>query len=168
MVTVQLLQRTAVDPSKETRRNPNGYSTTRDTLPVGKRATSCWTAERERRAQEPPPQQQPQREQHPRWEGRYQCYNCGQRGHIATRCLSNATMFGDSATSESGTPLQQVSREDSIEGTSVTDILLDSGASSTMVRLDLVLQGRMVEGEVLIKCAHGDCHTVYCFNFVCS
>ena len=38
----------------------------------------------------------------------------------------------------------------------MTDILFDSGASRTMVRLDLVPQVKMVEGEVLIKYAHGD------------
>ena len=82
--------------------------------------------------------------------------HCSQRGHIATRCPSNATMFSDSATSESGT-IHQVSREGTIEGTSVSDILLDSGASRTMVSVDPVPKWKMVEGEVLIKCAHGDC-----------
>ena len=84
------------------------------------------------------------------------CYNCGQRGHIATRCPSNATMFSDSATSESGTPFHEVSRKGTIEGTSVTDIL-DSGASRTMARLDLVPKEKVVEVEVLNKCTHGDC-----------
>ena len=36
------------------------------------------------------------------------------------------------------------------------NILLDSGASRTMVQLDLVPQGKMVEDEMLIRCAHGD------------
>ena len=66
-------------------------------------------------------------------------------------------MFSDSATSESGTPLHEMSREGNNEGTSVTDILLDSGASRTMVSVDPVPKWKMVEGEVLIKCAHGDC-----------
>ena len=62
------------------------------------------------------------------------CYNCGQKGHITTRHPSNATMFSDSA----NTPLHEVSRYGTIEGTSVTDVLLDLGDSRTMVRLDLV------------------------------
>ena len=37
------------------------------------------------------------------------------------------------------------------------DILLDSGASGTMVSLDPVPKGKVVEVEVLIACAHGDC-----------
>ena len=83
------------------------------------------------------------------------CYNCGQRGHFTTRCPSNA-MFSDSATSEFGTPLHEVSREGTIEGTLVTDMLLDSRTSRTMARLDLVPKGKVVEVEVLNKCAHGD------------
>ena len=65
-------------------------------------------------------------------------------------------MFSDSTTLESGTPLHQVSREGTNEGTSVTDILLDLGDSRTMVRLVLVPEGKTIEGEVLINCAHGD------------
>ena len=49
-----------------------------------------------------------------------------------------------------------MSQEGTIEGTSVTDILPDSGTSRTMVRLDPVPKGKMVEGEVLNKCAHGE------------
>ena len=37
------------------------------------------------------------------------------------------------------------------------DILLDSGANETMVSLDPVPKGKMVESELLITCAHGDC-----------
>ena len=48
----------------------------------------------------------------------------------------------------------------------MTDILLDSGDSRTMLRLDLVLQGKLVAGEVLIKCAHGD-HFKYPLADVC-
>ena len=44
------------------------------------------------------------------------------------------------ATSESRSPLHQVSWEGYIEGPSATDILLDLGASMTMVRLDIVPQ----------------------------
>ena len=39
----------------------------------------------------------------------------------------------------------------------MTDILLDSGASRTMIQLDLMPQGKMMEGNVLVQCAHGNC-----------
>ena len=65
-------------------------------------------------------------------------------------------MFSISVTSVPESLPYQVSWERCIEGTSMTDIVFDSGDSRTMVRLDLVPQGKLVESEVLIKCAHGD------------
>lgn len=62
-------------------------------------------------------------------------------------------MFSVSVTSVSESLPYQVSWEQCIEGTSMTDIVLDSGNSRTMVRLDLVPQKKLVDGEVLIKCA---------------
>ena len=44
-----------------------------------------------------------------------------------------------------------------MEGQEVTDILLDTGCSRTLVRRDLVNEEKMPEGEaVKIECAHGD------------
>ena len=44
-----------------------------------------------------------------------------------------------------------------VEGRKVTDILLDTGCSRTVVRQDLVPEQKKVEGEaVAICCAHGD------------
>ena len=48
----------------------------------------------------------------------------------------------------------------------MTDIVLDLGNSRTMVSLDLVPQGKLVDGEVLIKCAYGD-HFKYLLADVC-
>lgn len=44
-----------------------------------------------------------------------------------------------------------------MEGKEVSDILLDTGCSRTMVHRDLVPEGKQLEGEaVTICCAHGD------------
>ena len=44
-----------------------------------------------------------------------------------------------------------------VEGKSVSDILLDTGCSRTMIRKDLVPASRYLEGDaVTIRCAHGD------------
>ena len=44
-----------------------------------------------------------------------------------------------------------------VEGSTVENILLDTGCSRTLVRSDLVRQEKIIEGEVVtICCAHGD------------
>ena len=50
-----------------------------------------------------------------------------------------------------------MSRCGSVEGRAVTNIVLDTGCSKTLVWRDLVPEERLVEGEaVTIHCAHGD------------
>ena len=50
-----------------------------------------------------------------------------------------------------------MSRGGSVEGQAVKSILLDTGCSKTLVRRDLVPEGRLVDGKaVTIRCAHGD------------
>ena len=44
-----------------------------------------------------------------------------------------------------------------VEGVVVSDILLDTGCSRTMVQSELVPEDRIIPGEaVTVKCAHGD------------
>jgi len=44
-----------------------------------------------------------------------------------------------------------------VEGTAVSDILLDTGCSRTLVRKELVPREKLLDGEaVAIRCAHGD------------
>ena len=44
-----------------------------------------------------------------------------------------------------------------VQGVEVTDILLDTGCTQTMVRRDLVPQDQLIEGEAAtIRCVHGD------------
>ena len=50
-----------------------------------------------------------------------------------------------------------MSREGVVDGHTVTDILLDTGCSQTVVRSDLVLAEKRIEGDAItIRCAHGD------------
>ena len=56
------------------------------------------------------------------------------------------------------TPLSTgVEREGKVEGKAVSNILLDTGCSRTLVRGDLVPDDKVIDGEVVaIRCAHGD------------
>ena len=88
------------------------------------------------------------------------CFNCGKRGHLAMKCPDRA-LFCDSSRSCLGRGVsrqeQGTSRRGLVEGRYVTDILLDTGCSRTLVHRDLVAPGSMLEGEaVTIRCAHGD------------
>lgn len=47
-------------------------------------------------------------------------------------------------------------RSGTVEGTLVTDILLDTGCTRTLVRRELVPREKILDGEVAIRCAHGD------------
>ena len=80
-----------------------------------------------------------------------QCYNCKKFGHQAKQC-PNAVFMG---TAEETT--SSLIRKGQVEGKPVTDILLDTGCSRTMVHRSLVPEEKMIYGEVVtIRCAHGD------------
>ena len=52
---------------------------------------------------------------------------------------------------------RSVARAGRVEGTEVSDILLDTGCTRTMVRSDLVAEENLIPGEaVTVLCAHGD------------
>ena len=79
------------------------------------------------------------------------CYNCGNVGHISMNCPSKASYFCKDGWGRS------VARVGQVEGTAVSDILLDTGCTRTMVRRDLVPEECLLPGEaVTILCAHGD------------
>ena len=90
------------------------------------------------------------------------CYNCGERGHIATTCPANLTkrnMFcrGEQQQRLSVSKASSVCRSGQIGDITVDNIVLDTGCSRTMVREDLVLAEQYLEGDVVtIRCAHGD------------
>ena len=69
------------------------------------------------------------------------CYNCGKRGHISMNCPEKAGYCG---TDGSRKP---VTRKGLVEGVVVSDILLDTGCTQTMVRRDLVSSSKIIEGK---------------------
>ena len=79
------------------------------------------------------------------------CFNCRKFGHVSMHCPERASYFcGDSRG-------QSVARAGLVEGTAVSDILLDTGCTRTMVRRDLIPEENLLPGEaVTVVCAHGD------------
>ena len=110
---------------------------------VGHLAHNCW-----RKNREITPEGGPKREKVEK--GPVKCYNCGKRGHLAMQCPDNA-LFCDAGSGGSAT------RYGKVEGREVTDILLDTGCSRTMVERALVPEEKILDGEaVTVRCAHGD------------
>ena len=74
------------------------------------------------------------------------CYNCEQKGHISTRCPTNALFCGERRchSLERG-----VRRHGVVEGRYVRDIVLDTGCSRSLVQGDLVPSQKMQEGDVV-------------------
>ena len=87
---------------------------------VGHLAHNCW-----KRNPETTPEGGPKREKVEK--GPVKCYNCGERGHLAMQCPDNA-LFCDAGSGGAAT------RNGKVEGREVTDILLDTGCSRTMVK----------------------------------
>ena len=79
------------------------------------------------------------------------CFNCKKCGHILYNCPDKAGFCGLNGRGESMT------RCGCVQGVEVTDILLDTGCTQTMVRGDLVSQDQLIEGEAAtIRCVYGD------------
>ena len=78
------------------------------------------------------------------------CFRCHRVGHLRKDCPEKGLFCGEAG--QSG-----IYRKGVVEGKSVSDILLDTGCSRTMIRKDLVPASRYLEGDaVTIRCAHGD------------
>ena len=83
------------------------------------------------------------------------CYNCQQKGHLAVNCPSNPSLFSAGTGNRKSCLPSKIYRKGTVNGVSVTDILLDTGASRTLVRRDLV-SGKSTTGKTFpVKCAHG-------------
>ena len=77
------------------------------------------------------------------------CYNCGELGHISTKCPERANYYC------MGSKGHSAARERLVDGTPFTDILLNSGSTKTMVREDLVAKKKLLSGEaVTVLCTH--------------
>ncbi len=53
-------------------------------------------------------------------------------------------------------PNEKIIRRGLVEGKPVSNLILDTGATRTLVRSDLLPTSIRMEGEVTIRCAHGD------------
>ena len=84
--------------------------------------------------------------QHPQTQrAEVKCYNCGQKGHLSYKCPRSAALFCRSSEQAGGERSMEgcnMSRGGSVEGQAVKSILLDTGCSKTLVRRDLVPEGR--------------------------
>ena len=83
------------------------------------------------------------------------CYNCGQRGHISTKCPSAALFCRLEQpkqvlpANQSGFRPSSMRRSGLVEGIQVDQIVLDTGCSRTMVRQDLVPENKIIEGHAV-------------------
>ena len=78
------------------------------------------------------------------------CYNCGKNGHMSMNCPSKALLCNEGN-------LGRVTRGGNVENWRVTDIVLDTGCSRTIVNNCFVPEEKFVEGQaVSMQCAHGD------------
>ena len=92
------------------------------------------------------------------------CFNCQQKGHLATSCPHGAMFCSERRVDYKGNstvrqaPIKQgLCVPGKVEGTLVKSVVLDTGCSRTLVRSNLVPQDKIMEGEVVaIRCAHGD------------
>ena len=94
--------------------------------------------------------------------GPSRCFHCQQRGHFAAHCPNNATLYcegEDKSSVDVSAPHQGekgIFRRGVVDGVYIKDILLDTGASRSMIREDILPPDHRVDGEVTIRCAHGD------------
>ena len=84
------------------------------------------------------------------------CYHCKKQGHMSRECPEKSMVCKEQMDRRraGGRPMYKAGK---VEGQEVTDILLDTGCSRTMVRRNLVAMEKVIVGKVAtITCAHGD------------
>ena len=84
------------------------------------------------------------------------CYSCGEKGHVASNCSRKALYCAPSPPQRATTQQDQVHHSGTINGVYCRDIVIDTGASRTLVHGNLVSESDLVGGEITIRCAHGD------------
>ena len=134
---------------------------------VGHLANNCPTKLRESGApnQAPPPwrprpgpmpsrhPQQPQLPQQYTTNRPIQCYSCGKIGHIAANCRENAMFCDNSEDVLKVEVWEGVVRQGLVEGVPV-EVLLDTGSARTLVRKELVPEGKVMGEGWLVSGAH--------------
>ncbi len=84
------------------------------------------------------------------------CWKCFQKGHIAVNCPGAKAMFCDATQRRKRRSYLRSVQPRLVEGVAVSDNMLDTGSNKTLVKRDLVPAQKLVEGEIPIRCAHGD------------
>ena len=85
------------------------------------------------------------------------CFSCNERGHYASSCPKRSLYCGEPAVAQDLQTVQgKARRRGTVNGTYCPDILIDTGATQTLVHKRLVTEEDLLDGEVEIKCAHGD------------
>ena len=87
-----------------------------------------------------------------------QCFNCKEKGHLSYKCPKTTGLYCDEGDNLPKPAFQEaeIYRSGRVNGITVDDIVLDTGAARTLVWEDLVPPEVIREGEVKIRCAHGD------------
>ena len=84
------------------------------------------------------------------------CYNCSAKGHLSHNCPQKALFSSTTPAIVTNKRQERAYQRGTINGVYCKDIVVDTGASKTLVRSDLVTQDDILEGVVNIQCAHGD------------
>ena len=82
------------------------------------------------------------------------CYNCNQRGHFSSSCPKRSLYCGRQDGGADGP--DRARRHGTVNGIYCSDILVDTGATQTLVHKKLVTDDNILDGEVTIRCVHGD------------
>ena len=94
-----------------------------------------------------------------------ECFNCHKKGHYSSNCPHNAMLCVECRMDYRGSlpALERkavtkpgVLKRGIVKGKLSQEILLDTGCSRTLMHQDLVLEEKIIEGEAVVICAHGD------------
>ena len=84
------------------------------------------------------------------------CYACNQKGYLAANC-PNRSLYCSTVTIGPVHGLQHGHHcQGVVNGIPCDDILVDTGATKTLVRGDLVQEEDILQGKMTINCVHGD------------
>ena len=88
------------------------------------------------------------------------CYSCSKLGHVAARCphkalyAEEAHFAGAALSVEATESTTTATRQGTVEGQLVSDIMLDSGCTHTLVLRELLPSSSETLGDVLVRCVH--------------